>query len=79
MQTIRWEFYPYVAENIHACAWLEMHLRQSKQASSKVTKGQHPLARFVVLSLMDVHRVPNVARRIRRFSSHPDEALAWVL
>ena len=33
----------------------------------------------VVLSLMDVHRVSNVARQIRRFSSHPDEALAWVL
>ncbi len=33
----------------------------------------------VVLSLMDVHHVPNVARQIRRFASHPDEALAWVL
>src|SRR3989440_3399233 len=33
----------------------------------------------VVLSLMDLHRVPNVARQLRRFSSHPDEALAWVL
>ena len=32
----------------------------------------------VVLSLMDRHRVANVARQIRRFSSHPDEALAWV-
>ena len=32
----------------------------------------------VVLSLMDLHRVPNVARQIRRFVSHPDEALAWV-
>jgi predicted transposase YbfD/YdcC len=33
----------------------------------------------VVLSLMDLHQVPNVARQLRRFSSHPDEALAWVL
>jgi predicted transposase YbfD/YdcC len=33
----------------------------------------------VVLSLMDLHQVPNVARQIRRFASHPDEALAWVL
>jgi len=33
----------------------------------------------VVLSLMDLHHVPNVARQIRRFASHPDEALAWVL
>jgi predicted transposase YbfD/YdcC len=33
----------------------------------------------VVLSLMDAHRVANVARQIRRFASHPDEALAWVL
>ncbi len=33
----------------------------------------------VVLSLMDLHRVANVARQIRRFASHPDEALAWVL
>jgi hypothetical protein len=33
----------------------------------------------VVLSLMDFHRVANVARQIRRFSSHPDEALAWTL
>jgi predicted transposase YbfD/YdcC len=33
----------------------------------------------VVLSLMDVHHVPNVARQLRRFASHPDEALAWVL
>ena len=32
----------------------------------------------VVLSLMDRHHVANVARQIRRFSSHPDEALAWV-
>ncbi len=29
--------------------------------------------------LNDVHHVPNVARQIRRFASHPDEALAWVL
>jgi hypothetical protein len=33
----------------------------------------------VVLSLMDRHQVTNVARQIRRFVSHPDEALAWVL
>lgn len=32
----------------------------------------------LVLSLMDRHHVANVARQIRRFSSHPDEALAWV-
>ena len=33
----------------------------------------------VVLSLMDLHQVANVARQIRRFISHPDEALAWPL
>jgi hypothetical protein len=33
----------------------------------------------VVLSLMDVHQVTHVARQIRRFVSHPDEALAWVI
>ncbi len=33
----------------------------------------------LVLSLMDFHQVSNVARQLRRFSSHPDEALAWVL
>jgi predicted transposase YbfD/YdcC len=33
----------------------------------------------LVLSLMDVHRVSHVARQIRRFASHPDEALAWLL
>lgn len=33
----------------------------------------------VVPSLMDLHRVANVARQIRRFSSYPDEALGWVL
>ena len=33
----------------------------------------------VVLSLMDRHQVPNVARQLRRFASHPDEALAWIL
>ena len=33
----------------------------------------------VVLSLMDMHQVTNVARQIRRFVSHPDEALAWVI
>ena len=33
----------------------------------------------VVLSLMDAHHISNVARQIRRFGSHPDEALDWVL
>ena len=33
----------------------------------------------VVLSLMDRHQVTNVARQIRRFVSHPGEALAWVI
>jgi len=33
----------------------------------------------VVLSLMDAHQVINVARQIRRFASHPDEALTWLL
>jgi predicted transposase YbfD/YdcC len=33
----------------------------------------------VVLSLMDLHQIPNVARQRRRFASHPDEALNWVL
>ena len=32
----------------------------------------------VALSLMDLHRVSRVARQIRRFSSHPEEALAWL-
>ncbi|MFL5657567.1 MAG: ISAs1 family transposase [Ktedonobacteraceae bacterium] len=32
----------------------------------------------VVLSLMDLHHVPNVARQRRRFASHPHEALDWV-
>lgn len=32
----------------------------------------------VVLSLMDLHHVSQVSRQIRRFASHPDEALAWV-
>jgi predicted transposase YbfD/YdcC len=32
----------------------------------------------LVLSLMDEHQVSNVARQIRRFSSHPNEALAWL-
>ncbi len=42
--------------------------------------AQMPAVRnFVVLSLMDVHQVPNVTRQRRRFVSHPDEALAWVL
>src|SRR5258708_27614471 len=33
----------------------------------------------LVLALMDLHQVPSVARQRRRFASHPDEALAWVL
>jgi hypothetical protein len=33
----------------------------------------------LVLSLMDLHHIPNVARQIRRFASHLDEALAWSL
>jgi predicted transposase YbfD/YdcC len=33
----------------------------------------------LVLALMDGHQISNVARQIRRFSSHPDEALAWLL
>jgi len=33
----------------------------------------------LVLSLMDSHQISNVARQIRRFASHPDEALAWLL
>lgn len=33
----------------------------------------------VVLSLMDRHQVTNVARQIRRFVSHPDQALTWVI
>jgi predicted transposase YbfD/YdcC len=33
----------------------------------------------LVLSLMDLHQVPNVARQIRRFASHLDEALVWLL
>jgi predicted transposase YbfD/YdcC len=33
----------------------------------------------LVLSLMDIHQVSNVARQIRRFASHPNEALAWLL
>ena len=32
----------------------------------------------LVLALMDVHQIKNVARQIRRFVSHPQEALAWV-
>ncbi len=33
----------------------------------------------LVLLLMDVHRVSIVACQIRRFASHPDEALDWVV
>ncbi len=33
----------------------------------------------VVLSLTDLHQIPNVARQLWRFASNPDEALNWVL
>lgn len=33
----------------------------------------------VVLSLMQAHHVSTVARQLRRFASHPAEALPWVL
>ena len=33
----------------------------------------------VVLSLMNVHQVSTVARQLRRFASHPQEALVWLL
>ncbi len=33
----------------------------------------------VVLSLMHLHRVSTVARQLRRFASHPEEALPWLL
>jgi predicted transposase YbfD/YdcC len=33
----------------------------------------------LILSMMDFHHVSNVARQIRRFSSHPEEALVWLL
>ncbi len=33
----------------------------------------------LLLSLMDFHQVTNVARQLRRFSSHPEEAIAWLL
>ena len=48
---------------------------------SAFRKSAHMLAvlNTVVLSLMDRHREALVARQIRRFSSHPDEALAWVI
>jgi hypothetical protein len=32
-----------------------------------------------VLSLREFHQMSLLARQIRRFSSHPDETLAWVL
>ncbi|MFL5704234.1 MAG: ISAs1 family transposase [Ktedonobacteraceae bacterium] len=32
-----------------------------------------------VLSLMHLHHVSTVARQLRRFASHPEEALPWVL
>lgn len=33
----------------------------------------------VVLSLMKLHQVSRVARQLRRFAFHPDEALPWLL
>jgi DDE_Tnp_1-associated/Transposase DDE domain len=33
----------------------------------------------VVLSLMNAHQVSTVARQLRRFASHPQEALPWLL
>jgi DDE_Tnp_1-associated/Transposase DDE domain len=33
----------------------------------------------VVLSLMHVHQVSTVARQLRRFASHPQEAFSWLL
>jgi hypothetical protein len=33
----------------------------------------------VVPSSMDLHQVPHVARQLRRFASHPDKALDWVI
>ena len=38
----------------------------------------HDLSSLVVLSLMDLHRVSRVSRQLRRFASHPEEALVWV-
>jgi hypothetical protein len=32
----------------------------------------------MVLSLMDLHQVSNLARQLRRFFSHPEEAFVWV-
>lgn len=33
----------------------------------------------VVLSLMHLHRISTVARQLRRFASHPEEAFPWLL
>lgn len=33
----------------------------------------------VVLALMNLHRVSTVARQLRRFAFHPEEALLWLL
>jgi hypothetical protein len=33
----------------------------------------------LVLSLMDLHQVPNMAHRVWHFASHPDEILVWLL
>lgn len=37
------------------------------------------LLNSLILSLMDLHQVSNVARQLRRFSAHLEDALAWVL
>ncbi len=33
----------------------------------------------VVLSLMNIHHISTVARQLRRFSAHPEEAFPWLL
>jgi hypothetical protein len=33
----------------------------------------------VVLSFMQVHQVSTVAKQLRRFAFHPEEALPWLL
>jgi len=33
----------------------------------------------VVLTLMHLHQVSTVARQLRRFAFHPEEALSWLL
>src|ERR1700731_1475087 len=33
----------------------------------------------VVLSLMNIHHISTVARQLRHFSAHPEEAFPWLL